>query len=315
MTEEEALQRALQRERKRRRSAELLLEEKSRELFESFEALEKAHRSLLQNQKQLIYSEKMASLGIMSAGIAHEINTPVSYALSNLGVLGDRLPVLTRAIEGSRVLLESVEHDQALVEKISCFQSELAKRDVEFLLADAPDLLAETVNGLQRIRDIVVGLKSFAQADGSERISLDVNQILREAVAVIHSELPADVKVLETYGQIPELVASRSSLRRVFLNVLLNACEAMSAIDRPDHELSIQSSSIDGNICISVSDTGSGMTDETQEKLFTPFYTTKEVGEGMGLGLSVSLGIIEDHGGRIEFDSEPGVGSRFDLIF
>ena len=89
----------------------------------------------------------------------------------------------------------------------------------------------------------------------------------------------------------------------------------MSAVDRTDHELSIQSSSVDGNICISVRDTGSGMTDETQEKLFTPFYTTKEVGEGMGLGLSVSLGIIEEHGGRIEFDSELGVGSRFDLVF
>jgi len=315
VTEEEALKNALQRERKRRRSAELLLEEKSRELYESFEALEKAHKELLQNQKQLIHSEKMASLGIMSAGVAHEINNPVGYALSNLNVLKSSFPLLTKTITGGTELLGAVTQEPTLVEKISEFQSDLVQDDIEFLLEDAPDLLDETTTGLCRIRDIVDGLKSFAQADASARINVSVNEILKGALAVIGSQLPSEIEVVEDYGDLPELSASKPGLRRVFMNVLLNASEAMARVQRTKHELKIVTRVTDGEVCVSVYDSGCGMTTEESEKLFTPFFTTKDVGEGTGLGLSVSLGVMEEHGGRIEVHTEPGEGSRFDLLF
>ena len=313
MKEEEALKKALDRERARRSSAELLLEERSRELFESFEQLTEAHAALKKNQKQLARAETMASLGIMSAGVAHEISNPVGFALSNVRSMASSMGVLEKAINESSALLKESEGNAELTSKITALEKELNDADLPYLLEDMPCLLEETEDGLKRIRDIVDDLRFFAQEDVSIREQLDLNQSVRTALSDVGPKIGSDVQIMEKYGDLPMISASKPGLAQVFLNVIRNGCEALEGLEAPRQTLTIETTATEEGVCASFIDTGCGMNTEQHKNMFTPFYTTKEVGQGTGLGLSISIGIIQDHGGHIDVTSTEGEGTRLDV--
>lgn len=318
MTEEEAIKKALSRERARRRKAEMLLEEKSRELFESFEELRKTHAALKLNQSQLVQSEKMASLGIMSAGVAHEINNPASYALGNIRTLESELPALGSVLKSCRAFLGTLSESTEFAEAAASIEAEFAAADIDYLLEDIPDLLKETCDGLTRIRDIVGGLQDFAKREDSEREPISLEALAHAALILVRPNIPESLDVVETYQNLPDIEASKTGISQVILNLLRNAVEAIqeTAEDRDSarDRIEIATSTRDGHVCLSVRDSGCGMTPEQLGKLFTPFFTTKEVGKGTGLGLSAALGIVEEHGGRIEVASEQGAGSCFEVL-
>ena len=314
MTEDEALRKALDRERERRRRAETMLEEKSRELFESFEQLEQTLAELKANQKKLVKAEKMASLGIMSAGVAHEINNPVGFALSNIRSLQGSMGKLTSAFATSREFMRSAGCEEKYAAQAKEFEAEMASQGIDEILEDVPDLLTETSDGLVRIKDIVSGLKSFAKKDDVSREPLDLNQITRESVTIARANAPETVSFDLSYGDLPSVRASKTGMSQVVLNLLQNACDAVQEDGAQEACVSVVTSSADGYVRISVKDSGCGMDSEQLDKLFTPFYTTKDVGKGTGLGLSASLGVVEEHGGRIDVESEPGGGARFEVV-
>lgn len=318
MTEEEALRKALERERERRKKAETMLEVKSRELFESFEELQSTLAELRANQKKLIKAEKMASLGIMSAGVAHEINNPVGFALSNIRSLQDSMETLNSAFNANREFLRMAARDEKLSaaaqEAAKELEAEMIASDVDDVLEDVPDLLSETNEGLVRIKDIVSGLKSFAKKDDSSRETVDLNQLTRETVMIARANIPDTVNFNLSCGELPTVSASKAGLSQVVLNLLQNAGDAVQSENVREPCISVTTSSADGFVRIGVRDSGCGMGPEQLDKLFTPFYTTKDVGKGTGLGLSASLGVVEEHGGRIEVASEPGEGSNFEVF-
>ena len=314
MTEEEALRRALDRERARRRKAELLLEEKSRELFESFEELEKTYAVLKANQKQLVQSEKMASLGIMSAGVAHEINNPAGFALSNIRSLQESVPVIEAALSSSREFLTVTCAESEYADLASKIESDMVDAGIDYVVEDMPDLLKETSDGLVRITDIVSGLKTFARKDDSKRELVDINQIVRSALVMVRSSFPKDLTVLEEYADLPAMNANGTELSQVMFHLFRNAGEAIQHENIAAQQVSVETRLLDDAISIRVGDTGCGMAPEVLDKLFTPFFTTKDVGKGTGLGLSVSIGIVEEHGGHIDVASEAGEGAQFEVV-
>ncbi len=312
MTEDpKTLMRALERERKRRAVAESLLEEKSRELFHSFEELEQAHKQLKANQKQLVQSEKMASLGIMSAGVAHEINNPIGFVLSNLKTLAEYAPVFSNLYEGLNGLLEKIEDDSCLAEEKQRLLAYLEQEDVEFLMEDTGDLLTESTEGVVRVRDIVAGMKSFSHSDTTDQEELDLNDTVSKTLALASGQLKTSCALETDLGDLPRLVGNSGRLGQVVMNLVVNASQAVS----PDNgKVLIRTFADDNAVTLEVQDNGHGMNEETKNKLFTPFFTTKPVGEGTGLGLSITFGIIEEHGGRVDVESEEGVGTTFSVV-
>ncbi len=304
-TSVDTLNRALERERKRRAHAEQLLEEKSRELFHSYESLEKAHEELKENQKKLVQSEKMASLGILSAGIAHEVNTPIGFVLSNVTTLGEYTPQFSRLYEELKNLLEKLPDDDR--QRISRF---LEEEEIDFIVEDTGDLVSESLEGVTRVRDIVAGLKTFSHADNDSIEPVDINDVINSTLTLARSEIERAGQLSTDLQDVPALMGNRGKLGQVIMNLVVNASQA---ICEEKGEILVRSRCVDDEVVIDIQDNGCGMDEETQMKLFTPFFTTKEVGEGTGLGLTITFGIVEEHRGRIEVSSALGEGTTFSV--
>lgn len=311
----DVLKRSLAREKAQRNLAEQLLEDKSRELFHSYEQLknshselEKAHSEVHEKQEQLVQSEKMASLGIMSAGVAHEINNPLAFVFGNVNSL-------SHAVEQFKIYHDLIDKmmrsEQSSIspserQEIEAFRK---KSDLDFLFEDCTELIEETVQGIQRVKGIVSGLKAFARADSSERESVDVNLCIKNTLKVAGGQLNAGCKIVEKLGDLSEISGFPGKIGQVILNLIVNASHAVDE----NGEVTIATSQDDAMVTISVSDNGCGMSKETLDQLFTPFFTTKPVGGGTGLGLSISHGIVEEHEGEIKVESELGKGTCFTI--
>ncbi len=311
----EILQRSLAREKAQRNLAEQLLEDKSRELFQSYEKLrsshdelEHAHAEVKEKQEQLVQSEKMASLGIMSAGVAHEINNPLAFVFSNVNSLShavDQFKIFHELIEKLLQSSQSTISDEER-KKIDAFCKE---SDIEYLLEDCTELIQETVDGIQRVKGIVAGLKDFARADTAERESVDINLCIRNTLKIAIGQVKSNCKIEENLGDLPEISGFSGKIGQVILNLIVNASQAID----DNGVISIATTLDESDVIITVADTGCGMSKETIDDIFTPFFTTKPIGEGTGLGLSVSHGIVEEHGGKIRVDSEQGKGTCFTI--
>ncbi len=281
------------------------IDQREQELKRSNQDLERINQQLQQSQDPLAHAEKMASLGTLAAGVAHEINNPIGYVKSNLGTLEDYLASMLQYQQyidrHSAAWLEgSPEQRQQL--------AELCKRtDIEYILEDAPQQIRESKVGVARVADIVTNLKSFAHVGETEMARVDLNKIIQDTLKVIWNELKYKTSVYEDYGDLPQIDANAGQLQQVIINLLMNAVQAIET--RGD--IFIASRYCDGRIIISVRDTGCGIAADNMKDLFTPFYTSKKVGEGTGLGLSISHGIIEKHGGTIKVVSQPGKGTEF----
>ncbi|HEY3432450.1 MAG TPA: hemerythrin domain-containing protein [Rhodocyclaceae bacterium] len=246
-----------------------------------------------QAQGQLLQSEKMASIGQLAAGVAHEINNPVGFVTSNLGTLStyvDRLLTLLDAMEKGTVT-EQMRKDA----------------DLTFLRADIGDLLRESQDGLDRVRKIVASLKDFSHVDESQWQEVDLNKGIESTLSVVWNELKYKADVQRELGQIPLVRCMPAQINQVLMNLLVNAAQS---IEERGHII-IRSGSAKDWVWIEVEDSGKGMTPEVQQHIYEPFFTTKPVGKGTGLGLSVSYDIVKKHGGRFDLKSALGQGSTF----
>jgi signal transduction histidine kinase len=273
--------------------------------------VEAGRLELDQAQEKLLQSEKMASIGLLAAGVAHEINNPVGYVKSNFVVLqhyANSLLTLLGRYEALEPLLPA--DDPAVRELLD------AKRatDLAFLRDDLLQLIAQSLDGIGRVEKIVRDLKNFSRADTQPAfVMADLNACIESALSIAANEIKYRAEVVKELGALPEIECSPSQLAQVFLNLLVNAAQAM----REDRSLGVITirSAVDGDdrVRVEIADTGCGMTETQMKRIFDPFYTTKPVGVGTGLGLSISYGIVEAHGGRIEVASRLGEGSTFRL--
>lgn len=263
--------------------------------------LEEAHNQLLQ-------SEKMASIGQLAAGVAHELNNPIGFVHSNLGTLDGYVRDLMEIIAAHEALLEAELPDSPSVGKLKALKVE---RDFDYIAGDIGSLLKESKDGLARVRKIVLDLKNFSHVGEQEWQSADLRQGLDSTLNIVWNELKYKCKVVKEYGDLPKVTCMISQLNQVFMNLLVNAGHAIES----QGTITIRTAPIDSDrVSVEICDTGKGMPPEIISRIFEPFFTTKPVGKGTGLGLSLAYGIIEKHHGRIEVDSTPGQGTVFRII-
>jgi signal transduction histidine kinase len=307
--DQDLLLRKIDREQKSRAAAERQLEDKSRELYMANETVREQLESLKATQGQLVHSEKMASIGQLAAGVAHEINNPIGFVTSNLQTLTDYFGTYQSLLEDYGQLVEAYEsgdtqQQQTLKKQIDETREQ---EDLDYLIEDTNDLMKESLDGLVRVREIVQNLKSFVHLDQDEVQQADINEGIEATLKVVWNELKYKCQVEKNLGKLPEINCFAGELNQVFLNLLTNAAQAIEE----NGTITITSRATSDEILVSISDTGSGIPPENLEKLFEPFFTTKPVGQGTGLGLSVSYGIVEKHDGTIEVESTVGKGTTF----
>jgi signal transduction histidine kinase len=273
--------------------------------------VQEATRKLEHQQVQLIQSEKMASLGQMAAGIAHEINNPMSYISSNLNTLCDYTQVLLGLQQLYQELEEAVvagvlQRVEQVRERIQALRRQEA---VDSIVSDMQEVLEDSLEGTRRVDEIIQGLKMFARPDSGPPQLADVNKLLESTLKLVRNQLKYKCEVLCHFGSLPPLPCHSTQISQVFTNLLVNAAQAIEEWG----EIHITSRQEGAEAVVEISDTGAGMTPETLARLFTPFFTTKPPGKGTGLGLSICYSIINRHQGRIEVRSEPGKGSTFTI--
>jgi hemerythrin-like metal-binding protein len=253
--------------------------------------------------RELLQSEKMAAVGQLAAGVAHEINNPIGFVNANLGTLGRYTAQLLAIADGCAEHAARHPDSSADLEKI------LAENDLHYLREDMEPLLKESLEGLDRVRRIVGSLMDFAQADG-ETTETDLLAGLEDAQNLAGNEIRHKAEVVRKLSPLPPVRCVPGQIKQVFVNLLINAAQAIE--DRGTITLE---SGVDGDeVWITIADDGCGMTEEVKKRLFEPFFTTRPIGKGTGLGLTVSWDIVVNkHGGCIEVESEPGHGTRFTI--
>lgn len=256
-------------------------------------------------QNHLLQSEKMASIGQLAAGVAHEINNPVGFVNSNLGTLRRYANDLLTLLEAYERVEGALADD--VLQDINRLKQEI---DAAYLREDIGNLLAESLDGLQRVKRIVQDLKDFSHVDESERQWANLEIGLESTLNVVWNELKYKAKVVKEYGNITQIECFPSQLNQVFLNLLINAAHAL----KDQGVITLRTGQDEEHVWVEVEDTGKGIKPEHLGRIFEPFFTTKPVGQGTGLGLSLSYGIVQKHGGRIEVKSELGKGSIFTIV-
>ena len=275
------------------------------ELIKTNRDLKEVNSKLSDAQSKLIQSEKLASIGQLAAGVAHEINNPIGFIFSNFGTLEQYLEDLFQMLDAYEQAEASVS-DGAALARIRSLKADL---DIDYLKEDIPNLMRESRDGIQRVRKIVQDLKDFSRVDArQEWESVDLHAGIDSTLNIVNNEIKYKADVVKHYGALPEVQCLPSELNQVFMNLLVNAAHAITA----ERGTITISTGVEGpNVWVEVADTGAGIAQENLKRIFDPFFTTKPVGKGTGLGLSLSYGIVQKHSGRMEVHSELGVGTRF----
>jgi len=273
-------------------------------LRNSNEKLEAINHRLQDTQNQLLQSEKMASIGQLAAGVAHEINNPIGYVYSNLGTL-------EKYVQDTFGLIEQYEQAEgAIADAMMQAQLKAAreKLDIEFLKEDLRALMNESKDGITRVKQIVQNLKDFSHVDASDEWHFsDLHRGIESTLNIVNNEIKYKAEVVREYGDIPEIECLLSQLNQVFMNLLVNASHAIEERG----VITIRTGQQGEEVWVEIADTGKGIAPEHIKKIFDPFFTTKPIGKGTGLGLSLSYGIVQKHHGRIEVQSEIGKGTAF----
>jgi signal transduction histidine kinase len=290
-------QQQLQTDITKRKQVEAALQQEKQQQLELIHKLEQAHNQLLQ-------SEKLASIGQLAAGVAHEINNPVGYIGSNLGTLAEYQQDLFQVLDVYESMEPLLQYEDWALKRIK-----EAKQMVQLdhLRQDVLDLLSESQQGVTRVRQIVNDLKDFSHADEGEWELADLHHGLESTLNIVNNELKYKAEVVREYGELPLLYCQASQLNQVFMNLLVNAAQAIEERG----VITLRTGVEEKWVWLEVADTGKGIVAEQIKHIFDPFFTTKPVGTGTGLGLSLSYGIVKAHGGYIEVDSELGKGARF----
>ncbi len=275
----------------------------TRSLTRKNKELEKTLANLQNAQLQLVESEKMASLGQLTAGIAHEINNPINFVSANVGPLKTDFAELRDLLDRYQALHASSRLQEDLSE-VRRYGEEL---DVAYLQGEVEALLNGIEEGASRTKEIVVGLRNFSRLDEVDLKTANVHEGIDSTLMLLRSKLRSRIRVVKEYGNLPDIECYPGKLNQVFMNILSNAIAATPG----EGTITVRTWQDGPWVNISIRDTGTGMTEKVKRHIFEPFYTTKAVGEGTGLGLSISYGIIQKHKGKIEVCSEPGEGSEF----
>lgn len=279
-------------------------------IAEQKKELESTLEQLKSTQLQLVQSEKMASLGVFISGIAHEINNPVNFI--SMGVDG-----IEKVIEKVIALFAELNNLSAESKGDEIQQLIELKQNLKFQrsLDAVPEILTNIKIGIARTIAITNGLRLYARMDSEEKIYSDINQIIETALILIKPQLNSEIAIQANYGNLQQIKVFPGKLSQVFVNILSNAIDAIHSVEKSTkkHTISITTNEIDGIIQIEFSDTGNGIPAEVLTKIFDPFYTTKEVGKGTGLGMSIATSIIEEHNGKISAKNNPEGGATFTI--
>ena len=267
--------------------------------------LNQAYQQLKKSQSQILQQEKLASVGQLAAGIAHEINNPMGFITSNLGSLKRYQEKLQHYLEQLESWLQE-SADTATLEQLKQLQK---KQKTAFLFEDIEDLLQESREGAERVTTIVQNLKSFSRVDQSKWTQADINACLDSTIAIAWNEIKYKATLEKDFGDLPPVPCYAQKLNQVFLNILVNAAQALEN----QGKINIRTWQDQRLVKVAISDTGPGIPESDRERIFEPFFTTKEVGKGTGLGMSISYDIIQEHRGQILLESEEGRGTTFTI--
>jgi signal transduction histidine kinase len=258
---------------------------------------------LKKTQSQLVQSEKMASLGQLTSGVAHEINNPINFVSAGISSLTSNYEDLNKLLQLLKLLKDDADNDH-LLKLINKVKIEI---DLDYLLEEIPQLLNSINAGAKRTTEIVRGLRNFARLDEDSLKFANIHEGLDSAIVILRNQISNRITVVKDYGVIPEISCYPGQLNQVFMNILNNAIQAIEG----KGEIHIKTSIEGENLKIEIADNGKGMSEDVKKRIFEPFYTTKDVGEGTGLGLSISYNIIKKHKGEIEVESSPDKGTLF----
>ena len=279
------------------------LNESNLNLASTNKTLNATLEDLKEAHEQLIQTEKMASLGQLTAGIAHEINNPINFVTANIQPLKDDLSDVLHiiALYEKAIIDKGLENDFSQVEKYK------KDKSIDLTLEEINNLLKGIEDGAKRTAEIVKGLKNFSRLDQNVLLKANLNDSLESTLTLLHNNYKNRIEVVKLFAELPEVDCFPGQINQVFMNILSNAIQAI-----PDTgKIFIRTWKENDWIKVSIKDTGSGMAEDVRKKIFDPFFTTKEVGKGTGLGLSISYGIIQKHNGEIEVFSKPGEGTEF----
>jgi two-component system, NtrC family, sensor kinase len=277
-------------------------------------SLEEALTRLESSQAQILQQEKMASIGQLAAGVAHEINNPTGFVSSNLKALQDYFSDIGQLLTGYQRIAGRLCTDELLDalpdevrDELVHLRSEEKRIDVDFVKEDITDLIQDCRKGADRIKKIVVDLKNFSHPGRAKRQYTDINEGLASTLNVVNNEIKYKAKVITDFGKIPLVECFAQELNQVFMNILVNAAQAMEE----SGEIRVRTRLVDGGVQIEISDTGPGIPPEHLSNIFDPFFTTKAVGKGTGLGMHIAYNIIQKHQGSIRVESQLGKGATF----
>lgn len=284
--------------------------ERTEALQETNHNLNDALSNLKSAQSQLVDAEKMAALGQLTAGIAHEINNPINFVTSNIKPLQLDIDDLKEIISRYGNIDFSAANVEEQIKEIDAFKKQI---DLDFINNEIDSLLVGITDGAKRTAEIIRSLRNFSRLDESDLKPIDINEGLQSTLVLVRNSLPDNVKINKNLGNLPKVECLPGKINQVFMNLISNAIQAIKSNqkNREEEFLTIKTWYENDKVLISIKDTGTGMTEEVKHKIFEPFFTTKEVGEGTGLGLSIVFSIIEKHKGHIDVLSEVDHGTEF----
>jgi PAS domain S-box-containing protein len=275
-----------------------------RALQQSYAELRELNRKLAEAQSQMLQAEKLASIGQLAAGVAHEINNPIGFVSSNLASLQEYLAGLFRLLDAYSAVEPQLAGCGGALARVGQVKEAI---DLPFLRQDVEVLLQESVDGVRRVKKIVQDLREFSQVDSEGWQWMDVRRGLDSALNMLGGEFLGKAQVVKEYGEVPEIECQPSLLNQVFMNLLLNAAQAVEG----GGTITIRAGALENEVWVEIADSGKGIPPENLDRIFEPFFTTQPVGKGTGLGLSLVYGIVRKHNGRINVASEPGKGTAF----
>ena len=294
----------------------IVLEQKVKERTEELENANETLNTTLNNlksaQSQLVDTEKMAALGQLTAGIAHEINNPINFVTSNVKPLQLDIDDLKDIIKK----YESIDLEKEIKPQIEQIEAYKKQIDLGFINNEITSLLSGISEGAKRTAEIIRSLRNFSRVDETDMKAIDLNEGLLSTLVLIKSTLPDNLTVIKELGNLPKVECMPGKINQVFMNLVSNAVQAIKSkeIQQNEEFLTIKSWYDNQQVYISIKDSGTGMSEEVKHRIFEPFFTTKDIGEGTGLGLSIVFSIIEKHKGHIEVVSELGKGTEFIII-